>query len=265
MKKLIILFLIVVVVAIAVVSYFFSAIVSKGVVAGVETIGPKMTQTGVALDDFKLSLLAGGASLKGLKIDNPQGYAAEQAFSVGAIDIELTPNSLFSDTIHIKKIHINTPTFSFEQTLNKNNLKEILENVQSFTGGGSDSTASEPSESPESSSGEEAPQKKIIIDSLIIEGGKAEVILLGQSLNVDLPTITQQDIGKDSGGVSSADAFKIVFAEVTKSITELAAEAGQKILSGDLDINAVGDEVEAIGKDAKDKAEDVVKGLKNLF
>lgn len=255
MKKLILLFLIIIVGAIAAAGYFFSTIVSTGVVAGVENIGPKVTKTTVSLNDFKLSLLNGSATIDGLKVGNPEGYTAEQAFSLGSVDVELVPSSLMSDTIHIKKIHIKSPEFSFEQTLSKNNLKELLKNVEEFTGG---SDTSSPSTAEEPSAGEEQAPKKIMIDSLIIEGGKIEAVLLGQSLSADLPTIDLKDIGKESNGITSADAFKIALAEVTKSVGAIVQDTGKKILSGEMDIKD-------IEKDVKGKAEDVVKGLKNLF
>ena len=60
-----------------------------------------MTKTSASLEDVDLSLFSGNIALKGLKIGNPQGFAAPNAFELGQISVKFDPKSLLTSKIII--------------------------------------------------------------------------------------------------------------------------------------------------------------------
>ena len=96
---------------------------------GVETVGPKITQVSVKVDEVHLSLLTGSASVKGLVVGNPAGYQAPQAISAGLIAVGVNPLSVLSDKIVVRSIQLESPEITFEGGLGGNNLSQIMDNV----------------------------------------------------------------------------------------------------------------------------------------
>ena len=106
-------------------SVFLGDIVKKGV----ETVGPRITQVSIKVDEVRLTLLTGSASVKGLVVGNPAGYQTPQAISAGMISVGVNPLSVLSDKIVIRSIHVESPEITFEGGLSGNNLSTILDNV----------------------------------------------------------------------------------------------------------------------------------------
>src|ERR1035441_8166480 len=92
--------LVLIVVAVIVVGLFLGKIVK----AGVERVGPKITQTTLTVDAVDLSLLTGSATVKNLVVGNPSGYTAPNAISVVLTAVSVSPMTVLSDKIVIKSI-----------------------------------------------------------------------------------------------------------------------------------------------------------------
>ncbi|MGB0344582.1 MAG: hypothetical protein ACPGGJ_04225 [Coraliomargarita sp.] len=279
------LFLWIVVLAIAAFAlvYFFGA---GWVTKAVETVGPKVTQTPVRLDDVDLSLLSSSGTLQGLYIGNPEGYKHEHIFTLGKIDVEVDAKSLLSDEIVIKKIHIRSPEMNYEKTLRGSNLKSLLANVESFgrTQGGEGrarETASAPGSSAEPSPdvAEEASSKRILIQDLLIEDLKVRVGLMGAGTSVTIPRIAMQDLDSASTTETVAKVLQSVLGEVTRQIGAGVSNMGGSTLSGleSVGKQALGQKKEEVLEQAEkelEKAEkeiedavgkDLLEGVKNLF
>src|SRR5271165_918841 len=102
--------LVLIVVAVIVVGLFLGKIVK----AGMETVGPKITQTTLTVDTVDMSLFTGSAKVKNLVIGNPAGYTAPNAISVGLAAISISPMSLLSDKIVVKSVRVESPEITFE-------------------------------------------------------------------------------------------------------------------------------------------------------
>ena len=135
MKKWIIRLLIVAVVLLVIIVVAVGLFLDTAVKKGVEAVAPTITKTDVKLDGVSISMLTGGGNIKGLVIGNPEGYKAPSAISVGKASLSVSPMSVLSDKIVIKSVRVESPEIIFEGGLTKNNLKQILDNVQAATGG----------------------------------------------------------------------------------------------------------------------------------
>lgn len=179
---------------------------------GVETVGPKILQADVKLDKVNLAVSSGSGELLGFRVGNPAGFKTDYAFDMERIKIELDPQSLTTDTIHIRRILIDGPKIIYEGALGQSNLNKLQANAQAYAG--------KSSNKEETSSGEGKPGKTVIIDLLKIDGGEASLsmnLLQGQKVTVALPTIELKDIGSKKK-IGFAGVLKTVLAEINKAL-----------------------------------------------
>ncbi len=242
-------------VVLAAVYFFGSSALNSGVKKGVETFGPKVTQTSVTLDSVNLSPLFGSGSLKGLVVGNPEGFKSENIFSLGQIDIKVDTGSIFSDTIVIDKIHIKQPGISYEKKLTTSNVKELQKNIEAFTGPRADA----PTDQAEDSGA----KKQLVIRELIIEDGTIFVGALGVGQTVPLPRIEMTDIGEGGKRMTVAQTMDLILTKVLSNIGPAIANAGEL---GKEAANALKTQGLEKVDQATDKAGEAVKdGINKLF
>ena len=179
---------------------------------GMEQVGPKVTQVSIKVDAVGISLLTGSASVKGLVVGNPDGYATPQAIRVGAISVSMDPRSVMSDKIVIHSVKVESPTITFEGGLSRNNLNKILDNVRAFSPSGN-------------------PPPKIEVDDFLITGAKVHVDLSGLvSKDISLPDIHLTDLGKGNNGLTPADLtkaiLKVISSDTVKAVTRSVSSLG---------------------------------------
>ena len=252
-KKRLIGFALLAVIIVAVIYFAGSSVLNKGIKSGVETYGPRVTQTPVTLEDVQLSILSGSGMLNGLNVGNPEGYKSANIFALGQIDLKVNTRSVFSDKIIIDHIIIKRPAISYEKKLTTSNLKKLLENIEQFTG---------PSSEPEAETAEEekaGTKKQVIIKKLLIEDGTIYVGALGIGQTVPLPRIEMENIGEDGNEMTMPEVIDLVLSKVLQSIGPAIASAGE--LGG-----AAVDVLKTQGLDKVGQATDLVgEGIKGLF
>lgn len=223
------------VIGVVVIAFSLGSIVK----AGVNTVGPRVTGTKVELASASLSPVSGSGTLKGLFVGNPAGWQSDKAFYLGQIHVSLQPASLIGDHIVIDEITIDQPEFVYETKLVKSNIKDLLANIQSFTGSSDDKSTE---------SGGSA--KKIEIHKFVLKNGNVTVGVGPAAFTVPLPALTLTDLGTKEGGLPPAKIAVQVLTQVLSQVVEaVATHAGEAIKNGDM-------------KGAAQKAGDA---LKNLF
>ncbi|MGN1062887.1 MAG: hypothetical protein ACI4QM_00985, partial [Alphaproteobacteria bacterium] len=75
---------------------------------------PPITGTTASVDEVDLSLFKGHVAVKGFKIGNPAGFAAQNIFELGSIVVDFDLKSVLSDKIIIRQILINNTTAAAE-------------------------------------------------------------------------------------------------------------------------------------------------------
>jgi len=218
--------------------------------AGVETAGPKIAGVDMTLEKATVNLLTGNVQLKGLIIGNPEGFKTPSLMELDQFVVDLKMSSLFTDTIVVKKIHIDGPQITYERGLKASNLSALQKNL---------APAEEaPAKAPEENVAKEkkAPAKKVVIEDFLFENGKVNVSITlagGKQLTVPLMPIHLKDIGKESDGASIPDVINEVFGAITKGVGQAVASSAD--FAGDL----AGDAGAAL-KDASGAATDAAKG-----
>lgn len=248
------------VVGVIVVGIFLGSIVK----AGMETVGPKVTQTTLTVEAVNISLLGGSASVKGLVLGNPAGYQAPQSISVGDAAVSLAPGSLLSDKIVIRSIAVRDAEITFEgNPFGANNLTKIMDNVNAMTASAASTGTNAPAAS---STGAKKPAKKLEVDDFLITGAKIHANLTGvvnKEITLPLPDIHLTDLGKGSAGITAADLTKTVLGQITsgtlKALTTAVADLGKNVTG------AAKGAAQDAGKAASEGVEKVKKGLGGLF
>ena len=167
---------------------------------GVESHGPALTGTDVALGGASVSIFSGEGELTNLRIGNPDGYSDDRAFDLGKIRIAVDPASLASDVIHIRTLVVDGPKLLAEfNPEGRNNLRQIMDHVKAAarSAGGTSTKAGADS----------GPQKKLIIDEFRFENAEARALAPAFKLDktLKIPPVVLRNLGAKQGGAAAAD------------------------------------------------------------
>ena len=243
MMKKIALAVAIVVIAIAGAAYYFASNIDSIVKTVVERYGSEATQAKVTLKSVKLSITEGKGELNALAVQNPKGFSSSDAIALGDIKVALDLSTLQSNTIVIKDVTILQPSVLYEYAGGSGNLEALQKNVQSyaakFSGGKTEpnKSAGDPAQSAS-----KQPEKKVIIENLVIRDGKVAAThqaLQGRTISANLPTIQLKDIGKDKGGATPAEVAEKVIGSISAAASRVATAELQK-QAGDLLKNQAG-------------------------
>ena len=184
----------------------------------VNKYGSEVTGTSVNLSGFHINLKDGEAGVKEITIANPAGYKTKNAIELGNIDVKVDLKSITTDTIIIDQIVVNKPVISYEMlSLTQNNISDVINNINQYTA----VTSSEPEE-PEAAK-DEASSKKVIIKNVIISNGEINGAVTAApdvvSAAIPLPTITLENVGEDSKGMTVGESIAFILDKLLSSVS----------------------------------------------
>ncbi len=210
------------------------------VMTAVNTGGPKLLGVPVTLDHARFQPLRGHLTLSKLHIGNPEGFKTESLFDVERVEVDLDPQSLFTDTIVVRRVIINAPKITLERGLKKSNLTALMENLQGPP------PAKTPGEKPAPEKNETAADqksgKKVVIEDLKVTGGQVNLsvtLAQGVAASIALAEIRMTNIGREEGatGLGVPDIVRIILTTIVKSVLQTAGNVGGAAVEG---VTAVG-------------------------
>ena len=224
LKKLILGFILFVVLIVGAGIFLVATLLNRGIKTGIETYGPKITGTGVAIDRVDLSPLSGNGVLEGLEIRNPEGFGMANAFTLGRIEVDVELSSLFSDKIVVNKIHITEPEIFFEKNLVGSNLGALLENIEESLSGlvGKDEEKA-------------TVRPRLQISEFILEKGSVTVGVAGRGVTVPMADIRLSDLGTDEDGISAGEVARKIMVALLRNVTQAATIAVKGAVKGGVD------------------------------
>lgn len=232
--------LIVLVAAYIGVAYFLGSIVK----AGVNSFGPKLTQSKVVLQGAHISPLTGSGTLTGLAVGNPRGWSEGDAFTLGKVHVDVEPFSIFGDHIVVNEIAIDAPVFNYETKIVASNIKDLLKNIQQFAGSGGKEPATK-----------DGRTIKFVVKKFRLTNAKATLGVGVAALPVPLPPVSLDNLGVDQGGITADQLAGEIMQSVLGSIVTGTANA----------LTQVGGTAGAASlektKEAAKQAKDAIKGL----
>lgn len=189
----------------------------SAVKAGVKRVGPRLTQSDVALQSASLSPLSGSGTLSGLSVGNPPGWSGTKALYVGSIHFEVAPASLFGDPLVIRELIVQQPEFAYETRVLSSNIGDLMKNIEQAIGGGS--APATPTQKP----------RRFIVQHFRLEQGKVTVGVGPAAIPLALPPIELQDLGVAEGGLTSGQLAFAVLRQVVPAIVAATTDATGKL------------------------------------
>lgn len=187
------------------------------IVAGViEDVGSDVLKTKVSVSGVSIDLGASKAGIGGISIANPKGYSRANIFDLEGIEIDLDISSVGKDVLVINSILVQNPKINYEgDAKGGSNMQTLLNNIESSS---SDNSAA---------SGDE--DIKLIIKKFELNGAQVKAsseMKPGEPMDIKLPAIRMNDIGKAQGGVTADVVAEKIVKEMVNGVIKAAAKAG---------------------------------------
>lgn len=209
--------------------FLFGNPVGRLVKLVIEKVGPEMTQSAVRVNKVNISTDGNGA-LHGVLLGNPKGFKTGFALKADTIEVAIEPASIAQDVVVIHKILIDGPHIIYEKNDSGTNFDAIQRNVEAYLGAGRGKGKKE----------DKSGSKKMIIGSFVIRNAKVNY---NGMMDLSLPDIELHNIGKKSGGATSAQVVNAIIVELNAKLVLALAKA--------VAINAVGGPAIGIGMGIK--------------
>lgn len=247
--------------------------------------GSAITGTNVNIGKINLSLQNGNGSVSNITVANPKGYSKDYIIKLGGISVSVDKESVIKiaketaqksgpkvKTVIINEIRVDKPEVTYElMSLKQNNSDDILNNIKKNT------ASADKSAKPETKK-EADVQYNVAIKKVVVANGTATVAanMLGssQSLSIDLPTITINNLGTQNQGITIENGLARIFQEILKTTTTAVSKAdlsgvigGIEDMAGttvDTAKEASKAVVDGAGQAAEAATESVTKGVKDL-
>lgn len=210
-----------------------------------EQVGPRVLGVETRLDDVTVYILKGQVSISGMEIGNPEGFTSPTFLKVDLVRVHANVGALLKNEIHVREVILEGPEFTYELKGKQSNLSALMERLDSGE------------EKPEASTEPEgkASEIKLKIDLIRVTDAKLRVVIMGNPLEVDLPSIEIRDVADADGNAVPPDQVAKVFlrsvgaqitevvkaSEVAKQVQEMTDELQKKITEEtglDVDVGA---------------------------
>jgi len=180
----------------------------------IETVGPRVLQVPVSVDDVDVSIRQGSFSFSGFRVGNPEGFSSPNSFAVARARVQADLRTLLSDVVVVPLVEVDKPEVTLEFDGTRTNLGEILKTLQALR--------------QREAEGLEEPGRKVRIGLIRITGARVSVAGLpgGQGISFPLPDVTIEDL--QAGGEPRSPAE--VATRMLESLYAETVKAGQKLL-----------------------------------
>ena len=179
----------------------------------IEHFGPDLTGVSVKVKAVKFEPVEGSGAISGLEVGNPPCFSTPRALTLGEIRLAFDPGTLRSDVVRIRELTIDSPNITYERGSKGDNLTTIQKHIESRL--------------PKSKGGEggkssDAPQRKFIVDRVVVKNGKVNY---GGAVSVGMPDIQLRDLGKKTNGATAAELVDEVWTQMMRSAMSRAPAA----------------------------------------
>lgn len=191
---------------------------------GVERGATYALGVGTTLDSADVGVLGGTVELKGLHVDNPEGFKADHFLELQEANLGVSLGSLMSDVVEVPSLRFTGIDVRLERTAQGANYAAIMDNLKRFEAG----EKKEPDPSA----------KKFIVRTIEIRDVTihADLVPIGgaigelTSTKVTVPEVVLNDVGSAGDPKSIAEISVIVI----KAILASAVEVGGGVLPEDI-------------------------------
>lgn len=192
----------------------------------IEAIGTELTGVPVSVGSVALDLKSGTGQISDLRIGNPDGYKAANAFDMKTLRIGIDVGSIMKQPLVLTEVIIDSPVANMEVAESgASNLKDILDNVSANTAKADEKAPAAKAPKEDGDTKADGQPMRIRIDKLLINGVtfNIDTPLEEETRSGTLPTIDRSNIG-GSKGATPGEIGKIVIGDLSKQIIKQSAE-----------------------------------------
>jgi len=189
--KIIVGLLLAIVLAVVVVTVVLLGNINSLVKTTVEEVGSDVLGTQVTLAEVDIQLTEAKGVLRGLQIQNPQGFSDAKLLSMSEVLLDLSVQALQDQLVIVEQVRIAGAKVLAEQVGSTTNVQALLKHLEK-----TDSSSASSSEQGSSA----ADNIRIRIDRFDFEDASAKVVSdkLGET-TLDMPNINLTKVGGDKG------------------------------------------------------------------
>lgn len=188
----------------------------------IEHTGSEMTGTRVRVGSVSIDLRSGRGTIRKLRVSNPAGFSAADAFSLGEITLQFRPENLTSRPLLIEELSVKAPEALYEvDAAGRSNLVVINENLDAYAPASGESTGAE------GDAEAEADALRMTIRSFAFEDAKVSVDASaagGKSDSLSIPRFQRKNVGGSKGETGAGIGEEILTAFTKQVISEVAAK-----------------------------------------
>jgi hypothetical protein len=232
--------------------YYFYSNMEFLVKQQIETAGTAALGTAVTVDEVVIDLPTGAASIRGLRVANPEGFSAGSIMSFAELQVVLDINKLSRERIGIRSIIATSPHVLYELQGTASNLDVIRANV----------AAQAPAAETPASPGIEVQLDIARIDITEI-GATLNSTALNGPVEVKLGDIALRDLSGTPKEIANQ-----VMQPLLEQLSSNAARALLSARAGDLRddvLDQVDASLEAAGETIRETSANIREGLSDLF
>jgi len=239
--------------------YYVFSNLDNIVKAAIEKYGSEATHTAVQVDTVKIVLADGAASIKGLKIANPEGFSLPNAFSLGEITTDINIEKTTNELVAIDLVDIKAPEVYYEiNSDHKGSLNVLKENL-----GNSAKASKQEPKSASTPDGKNKSPIKLHISRFLLQDARLQVKLVpakNKTYDLKLPPLQLSNLD----GTPEQISKQVLNQLIEHATTEIKKQG----LDKELDVlrskaqKRIDTEKEKLQEQAETKAKDQ---LNNLF
>jgi hypothetical protein len=182
--------------------------------SGVNRIGPTVLKAPIVVDEATLGPVSGMGTLFDIHVGNPAGWSKSEALRISRVQLELTPFSIFEDTVVVKVLEIEKLDIIYETKPGASNLSDMLANAaQSLRLNG-----------PETKR-EDGRPVRLIVKKFVLRKGTVTLSAGEQKLVVPMPEIHLVDLGVREGGLTPPQLGFAIIRSVTANVVAASTRA----------------------------------------
>ena len=217
----------------------------------IEKVGSKVTGVDISVGSISISPFRCRVELREMVVGNPQGYASDHAISLGFVNAEVDPRTLFDKKLVVREVTLKDVNVNFEGGITGSNLTDILANVKEFT------NAEEKEEKTK-----EKKEQRLQVDHFELHKVGVHVIVKGmgsEGAGVAVTIEPLKDLGTDDEGITPAElVFRVLGAIIRDSMKQGVFSVSGSVI--DLTNGAV-DSVKDLTGSAVSGVKDSVSGV----
>jgi hypothetical protein len=197
--------------------YYLLTNLNPIVEAAIEDYGSAATQTTVGVDGVDIRLREGRARIAGIAVGNPDGFAADDAFVLENITVDINVQATTGDLVVFEELTINQPRVFFEvNAQGQDNLSILKERLAKFQ---TDDTAP-------------GPNLKIGRLQFSDASVSANIIPANRQYELRLPSLNMDQLGGASGASPGQIAREIIDRLLDHAMARVKEEGVNRALDG---------------------------------